>query len=133
LNLFQGLNARADDPADRMDFTPDDINYDGFRAGGNPGDLQKLREEAFGLLSKTRIDVVRLQSVFRDWVDLWKTHGGGLNSATPHNPAWWAPGAAPFANPPYRHWVNPGTGANLTAPESLALNDVVFTRATTKF
>jgi hypothetical protein len=133
LNLFQGLNARADDPADRMDFTPDDITHDGLRQGGVPGDLQKAREQVCGLLLKTKIDVALLKTAVSDWVNLWKAHGGGLTTATPHNAAWWAPGAAPFTNPGYRHWANPSTGTALTAVEAGAINNVVYTRVTTKF
>jgi hypothetical protein len=133
LNLFQGLNARYDDPADKMDFTPDDITHEGARTAGNPGALQKVREQAYGLLSKNKIDVASVKTCFQDWDKLWGAHGGGLGSATPHNVAWWAPGAAPFTNPGFRHWVNPTTAANLTNVEAKALNEVVATRATTKF
>ncbi len=131
-NLFQGLSNRADDPERLgprfMDFTPSDVLHTGSLPEGIHGQLQRARERVFALLLAGMIDARMVQEACWRWRELWTIHGGGLNCATAHQHQWWAPGGMPFAQPPYRYWINAAGGA-LTAEQSSRLNLIVFRRA----
>lgn len=131
-NLFLGLNARADDPGNEMDFTPDDVNFDGTVPTTAAGELEKLREKVMGLLSKSpQIDLTVLDPACTQWATQWKSFiDGGLSSASPFQAAHWAPGAPPFTAPAFRRWVNGVTPLSVT--QSQQLNQIVQTRAITK-
>lgn len=138
-NLFLGLNNRADDPGNGMDFLSGDVNPDGTLPRPNGqitllGQLEQKREMLFnrlrnppapGALSDMNIICA---SIVQLWAAQTPAVGGAaplpsLAQATGFSPAMWAPGVAPFANPAYRSWPGP-----LTAAQSAALNVVVMNR-----
>jgi hypothetical protein len=131
-NLFQGLSNRADDPGGcAMDFTPADIAFDGSRPEGPAGEMQQCRERLFGILNRGDVNARDVQHACQQWRYLLLRSGEGLNSATAHNPAWWAPGGMPYADPAYRHWVD-DEGTPLTVGQCNRLNDIVSRRAMTR-
>lgn len=147
-NLFQGLNARADDPGNGIDFLPGDVTVTGTLPRVNNvltplGVMQQLREKLMNRLLNlgqpgALIDIgVCCAGIAQQWAVLTPAAAAvaaappapaipartSLQQATGFNGALWAPGAAPWANPGYRNWPGP-----LTAAQSLALNTTVMNR-----
>lgn len=155
-NVFQGLNARTDDPGAGMDFLPGDVNPDGTLPR-NPagltqlGLIQQTRERLMhrlmtaaspGMLPLIQTDCATLAQLWTAMVPVAPAippappapgvpPRTALQQATGFTPALWAPGAAPYVNPGYRLFVNGGVA--LTAAQSQALNTTVMNRVNTVY
>jgi hypothetical protein len=156
-NLFQGLNARADDAAAGMDFLPGDVNADGTlprNAAGltNLGLIQQTRERLMhrlmnpggpGILPLIQNDCATLAQLWGALIPVAPAIPAAppapavpprtaLQQATGFTPAYWAPpGAPPYALPGYRLFMS--GGVPLTAAQSLALNATVMARVNTVY
>ncbi len=149
-NLFLGLSEREDDPKAGIDFLPADITATGALpcVGGQLtalGAIQQVREKLMNrLLNATApfafTDIGTCCTALKTlWVAQTPPAAAvigppaipqrnSMEQATGFQPADWAPGAAPFAGPPYRNWPGP-----LTAPQCAALNATVINRVRTGY
>ncbi len=128
INAFLGPTRRADDPANDMDFTPDDVDYAGFVTSGPWGDLQSTREEFYAALLKRDKQAVKSSatSLRKQWGEM----GYDLSTPTAPKIAHWSPGTMPRTVPGYRHWIN--KGSPLSVQQSIDLTKVVKKRVETK-
>jgi hypothetical protein len=135
INLALGLNNRADDPGgDNLDFTPDDVNFDGAISATAAGRLHALRERLFGQLSVAEPNLKSISTTVDEMIDAAGGRGA-LNSGTAANVDNWHPGptapglAVPArTQPPYRYWVKP-PAAELSSVEILTMIEQVTARA----
>lgn len=131
INAFLGPTQRGDDPADDMDFTPDDIDCNGAATTGNWGDMQKVREAFYAALLKS--DLIGMEVAAVELRKKWIAMGYDLGTPTGFNNAHWAPdpgNPAGRAYPPYRAWIK--SGAYLTVEDCRKLTALVQKRVETK-